>query len=207
MQYIELKNKLSEYLVFSLQDIKKLDERFYSSRLVDWQKKGYIKKIRRGYYIFADQPLNESILFYIANNIYSPSYISFEMALSYYHLIPESVYGLTSATTNKVKRFKTDLGVFIYSHLRPELMFGYELLSLGGVTFKVAEIEKALLDFFYINKHLKTEADFFELRINEDELKIKLDYEKLMRYLQSFHNSILERRIKKFLKYIKYAEH
>ncbi len=205
MQYIELKEKLSKYTVFSLQDIKKIDESFYRSRLNEWQGKGYIKKIRRGYYMFADQSLNESVLFSIANKIYSPSYISFEMALSYYGLIPESVYGITSATANKTKRFKAEIGEFIYSHLKSELMFGYKIELLGGISFKMAEIEKAVLDFFYINPPIKTEADFFELRINEAEFKAKVNSEKLVKYLNSFNNKSLASRIKKFLKYINYA--
>lgn len=205
MQYIELKDKLNEYIVFSLQDINKLDEGFYHSRLNDWQNKGYIKKIRRGYYMFTDQELNESVLFCVANKIYSPSYISLEMALSYYNLIPESVYGLTSVTSNKTKKFKTGIGEFIYSHFKSELLFGYSLVSIGGASYKIAEFEKAILDFFYINTNLKTEADYFELRINQEEFKTRLDYEKLIKYLSLFNNKSLEKRIKKFLKFMHYV--
>jgi predicted transcriptional regulator of viral defense system len=206
MQYIELKSKLNDFQVFSLQDIKKLDGAFHRRRLNEWQDKGYIKKIRRGYYMFADQNLNEAVLFNIANKIYSPSYISFEMALSIYSLIPESVYGITSATTNKTNRFKAEIGEFMYHHLKPELMFGYELITIGGVTYKMAEIEKTVLDYFYINAHLKTDADFFELRFNADEFKAKADYAKFMKYLSAFNNKSLERRIKKFFKHINYAD-
>lgn len=205
MQYIKLKEALNEYVVFSLQDIKKVDASFYRSRLNDWQDKGYIKKIRRGYYMFADQVLNESVLFYVANKIYTPSYISFEMALSNYGLIPESVYGITSATSNKTNCFKTKIGEFFYNHLKPELIFGYELVTLGGISYKMADIEKSILDYFYINSHLKTDADISELRINEEEFKAKVNYKKMMKYLKFFKNKSLERRIKKLLKYINYA--
>jgi predicted transcriptional regulator of viral defense system len=205
MQYIELRDKLKEYVVFSSQDIKKVDASFYRSRLNEWQSKGYIRKIRRGYYMFADQNSNEPVLFRIANKIYAPSYISFEMALSNYGLIPESVYGITSATSNKTKRFRTEIGEFIYSHLKPELMFGYELITLGGTSYKMAEIEKTILDYFYINSHLQTEDDFSELRINEEEFMARVNGEKLMKYLDLFHNKSMERRIKKFLKHINYV--
>lgn len=207
MQYIELKEKLGGYAVFSLQDIKKVDKTFYRSRLNEWQNKGYIRKLRRGYYIFADQILNEAVLFSIANKIYAPSYISLEMALSYYGLIPESVYGITSAATNKTNHFKTEVGEFIYRRLKPQLMFGYQIISVGEVSFKIAEMEKAILDFFYINAHLQNEADFAELRINVEEVRTKLDGEKIIKYLSSFNNKSLERRINKFLKYINYADY
>ena len=39
----------------------------------------------------------------VADAIYSPSYLSFDYALSYYGLIPEMVYIYTSATFNKKK--------------------------------------------------------------------------------------------------------
>lgn len=39
-----------------------------------------------------------------AGSIYDPSHISFEFALSYYGLIPEAVYTVTSATFEKRKR-------------------------------------------------------------------------------------------------------
>jgi len=128
MHYNELKAKFSDFIVFSLNDIKK-EDLFFSRYLLNvWQKKKYIKKIRRGYYIFSDLKINEKVLFLIANKIYSPSYVSLEMALSYYNLIPESVYGITSVTSEKTNHFKNDLGEFIYRHIKPELMFGYNTI-------------------------------------------------------------------------------
>ena len=43
---------------------------------------------------------------YVANAIYGPSYISFDTALSYWGMIPEAVYSVTSATTQKLKKKK-----------------------------------------------------------------------------------------------------
>ncbi|MCG2758861.1 MAG: hypothetical protein L6263_10560, partial [Desulfobacteraceae bacterium] len=110
MRYNDFREALNAYTVFSVNDIRKVESRFNVRRLVEWQGKGYIKKIIRGYYIFANLELDENVLFEIANRIYSPSYISFEMALSYYQIIPERVYGLTSATSRKTMAFKTKVG-------------------------------------------------------------------------------------------------
>ena len=89
MKYIEFKNKLKNLIIFSTIDIRKVDSSInFLRRIYEWQHKGYIKKVIKGYYIFSDTELNELSLFFIANKIYKPSYISFEMALSYYHLIP-----------------------------------------------------------------------------------------------------------------------
>ncbi len=203
MRFIEFKKNLENFIVFSLNDIRKIKIDFDLRRLNEWQNKGYIKMIRRGYYVFSDLNLNESTLLLIANKIYLPSYISFEMAFSYYSLIPEAVYGITSATSKKTNRFKADFGEFIYHHIKPELMFGYKLVKYQNHNFKIAEIEKALLDYFYINSHLKTENDFIEMRFNAGEFRKQTNTERLQRYLVVFNNKSMEKRIKRFLKYIK----
>jgi len=203
MQYNELREQLKGFLVFSLNDIRKIEPRFHRPRLSEWQGKGYIKKLRRGYYIFADAELNEKALFLIANRLYAPSYVSFEMAFSYYNLIPESVYGITSATTRKTNSFKTTAGEFFYRCVKPSLMFGYKLVNYQNQNFKIAEIEKALLDYFYINPHFASEADFFELRFNGKEFLAKADTAKFNNYLAAFDNNRLSSRVKKFLDFIR----
>ena len=115
-------------------------------------KKNYIKKIRQGFYIFSDLEINEPTLFIIANHLYQPSYLSLEMALALYGLIPEAVYGVTSVTSLKTKSFKTAISNFIYQHIKPELLFGYELREYGGQNYQIAEIEKAVLDFFTLTQ-------------------------------------------------------
>lgn len=127
------------------------------------------------------------------------------MALSHYGLIPEAVYGITSATSEKTNRFKTNFGEFTYRHIKPELMFGYKLIEYGNHHLKFAEMEKAVLDYFYLNSHLDTDNDFAGMRFNAEEFKEKADSKKLNDYLSAFGNKLLEKRVKKFLKYINYA--
>jgi len=203
MTYNELKEQLNNFVVFTLNDIRKIEPRFYRSRLNEWQSKGYIKKLRRGHYLFSDIKLDEQALFLIANKLYFPSYISFEMAFSYYGLIPESVYGITSATTKKTNNFKSPVGEFIYHKIRPSLMFGYRLESYQNQNYKIAEIEKAVLDYLYINPQLETEADLFELRFNSGEFQAKADMPKLNQYLVAFKNKSLSKRVEIFLQFIK----
>ena len=202
MQYIEIKDNLKGFIVISANDISKVDPDFHKQRLSEWQKKGYIKKITKGYYIFSDLEINESVLFIIANKIFDPSYISLEMALSYHGLIPESVYGITSVTSRKTYKFASSIGQFNYRRIKPELMFGYQLVKYQNHNFKIAEIEKAILDYFYINSKLNTEGKFEELRINKDTFQEKVDVEKLGKYLSQFNNKALEKRVNQFIKYI-----
>jgi predicted transcriptional regulator of viral defense system len=202
MTYLAFKENLRNLIVFNLNDIRKIDAVFDLRRLSEWQDKGYIKMVRRGHYVFADLTINEENLFLIANKIYSPSYISMEMALSYYNLIPEAVYGITSVSTRKTNDFRTELGEFSYRHIKPALMFGYKLISHKDYNIKVAEMEKAILDFFYINPHLEKENDFAGLRFNSDEFDAQADKNKIKNYLAAFSNKKLEKRFNIFLKYI-----
>ena len=205
MHYIELKETLKDFTIFSLNDIKKIDSRFFRSRLNEWQDKGYIKKIIKGCYIFSDLKLNENVLFEIANRIYSPSYISFEMAFSYYRLIPESVYEITSASTRRTYKFKTPIAEFSYRTISPRLFFGYNLVKYNNKYFKFASIEKAILDYFYINSNLTKNDNFESLRINKDMFFEQINEKKLHRYLEIFDKNSLTRRIKSFWEFIEHA--
>jgi predicted transcriptional regulator of viral defense system len=147
MQYLELREELKDFAVVTVNDIRKIEPDFYLARLNEWQKKGYIKKLRRGYYMFADAVLNEEMLFLIANKLYSPSYISFEIALSHYGLIPEGVYLITSASSKKTARFKTPISEFAYRRIKRTIFYGYKIEQHKGQGYKIAEMEKAILDY------------------------------------------------------------
>jgi len=205
MKFLELKSELNDFTIFSLNEIRNIEPDFYRRRLNEWQDKDYIKKIIRGYYIFSDLKLSEEILFKIANRIYSPSYVSLESALSYYHLIPESVYGITSISTRKTYHFRTSIGEFIYRSLKPSLFFGYDLIKFHEKYSKMASIEKALLDYFYLHSDIETEQDFESLRINKEMFFEKMNEEKLMNFLEKFNQKKLTGRINHFWSYIKNA--
>lgn len=202
MQYLDLKTQLKDFPVFSIKDIEKMDLSFHKQRLSEWQKKDYVKKICKGFYIFSDLQINEPTLFTIANRVYEPSYISLEMALSIYGIIPEAVYGITSVTSQKTKNLKSPVGDFIYRHIQPELMFGYELREHDGHRYQVAEIEKAILDYLYFNSKINDNESFEGMRFNISELKEKINMEKFNKYLEAFHSKALEKRAKKFLQFI-----
>ena len=205
MKFLELKSEFKDFTIFSLNEIRNIEPDFYRRRLNEWQDKDYIKKIIRGYYIFSDLKLSEEILFKIANRIYSPSYVSLESALSYYHLIPESVYEITSISTRKTYHFRTSIGEFIYRSLKPSLFFGYDLIKFHEKYSKMASIEKALLDYFYLHSDIETEQDFESLRINKEMFFEKMNEEKLMNFLEKFNQKKLTGRINHFWSYIKNA--
>ncbi len=202
MKFLEFRDALKTFTLFSVNEIKKVDPNFHRRRLNEWQEKGYIKKIIRGYYIFSDFALNENGLFEIANRIHSPSYVSLEMALSYYRLIPESVYAITSASTRKPYTYTTLIGEFRYRKIKPSLYFGYDLVNYDNKRFKIASIEKTILDYFYLNPHI---ADFSTLRINSESFWEQLDENKLYTYLEKFSQKRLTKTINLFMEVMKNA--
>jgi predicted transcriptional regulator of viral defense system len=62
--------------------------------------------------------------------------------------------------------------------------------------FLIAEKEKAMLDFLYINDFYKDEPDISAIRFNEIVLEREIDWDKLDKYLERFNNNALEKRIR-----------
>jgi len=199
MNIIEFQKRFAPYKVFSLRDICKVESDFSYRQLDRWEKKGYLRKVRRGFYVLDDQEMSEPFLFLVANKIYSPSYVSLEKALKHYGLIPEEVFQITSVSTKKTVNFETTIGNFAYRNVRPDLFWGYVLVEFDGQKVMLAEPEKAILDYLYLNPRLKTFEDFVEMRINFDSFCREVDVKKFELYLSYFGNKTLEKRAKIFL--------
>ncbi len=171
------------------------------NQIARWQKKGLIVKLRRGVYVLNenDRKIDPEKPF-IANQLYTPSYVSLEYALSFYELIPEMVSDVTSITTKKTASFENKLGKFIYQHIRPRAFRGFKLAKVAsGASYFLAEPEKAIVDFIYLNLHLfkPGDRDIFEQSYrfqNLEILKLKkikemarlFDNHKLLKVMQTF---------------------
>ncbi|MBA3051576.1 MAG: hypothetical protein ABII20_06725 [Candidatus Omnitrophota bacterium] len=162
----------------------------------DWLKKGYLIQLKKGTYIFSDEyrKINPSISF-IANFLYSPSYLSLEYALSFYGLIPEKVTVITSVSARKTKTIKNRMGRFEYNSIKKELFFGFKKSGTDGQNFFIAEPEKALLDFFYLRTEFKgSEAELKSLRLQNSEI---VDQQRLGLYSLKYNKRV--RKISKAL--------
>lgn len=112
-------------------------------------KQQQLQQVRRGLYV-AGPKLNIKLPepFLIANHLYGPSYVSLEAALSYWGLIPERVFEISSATINISKTFNTTVGRFSYRYIPlPYYSFGIKQVELTNrQTILMASKEKALCD-------------------------------------------------------------
>ncbi len=116
---------------------------------------GTLLHLRRGLYaisaLFRRQPYH---LFEIASHLYSPSYISFESALSYHGWIPEAVPIVTSATPRRKSEFDTVLGIFRYLHVPQVDAFSCvsRIEAENNAVFFMASPWKAIVDYVYTFK-------------------------------------------------------
>lgn len=145
-------------------------------------KQGVLIRLKKGLYTFGGLYQDGSVdNIAIANRLYTPSYVSFDYALSYYGLIPERVYELTSATLHTKKVFETSLGRFSYRPIPLEVYaLGVDWLydERNGGKF-IATPEKALCD--------KIRADRGIGRLKQEKMReyllydLRIDYEALLK--------------------------
>ena len=141
------------------------------------KKEGLIQTLKRGLYLHKSPFINTNISKeIIANTLLSPSYISFDYALYFYGLIPESVYDVTSATTKRSKSFKTDIGVFSFKEIPKELyQIGLKIESTKNGNFIIASKEKALCDKVYYTKNIQITSKKSMIEFLQDDLRIDMD--------------------------------
>lgn len=200
MKYIDFNNAFKNRPLVDVREVKQIFPDFESRRFYEWQKKGYIKKISKLFYVFSDRRIDEAENNFIANKLLEPSYISIESALRYYNLIPEIVFLTTSVTTRRTKLLKSPIGDFQYRKVKEKLFFGYRIINAGQIAYKIADPEKALLDLLYLRSDIKNENDIFELRINKEVYREVVDQNKLRRYLEAFSSRVLSKKIDKLIK-------
>lgn len=202
VSYQQFQKELHPFQVFSIKDAQKVFPSFDSKRLVEWQKKDYIKKIINKWYIFSDIQLRDELYYRISNCIYQPSYVSLESALSYYQVIPEAVYNHQAVSTRKTITYNTHLGTYNYRTIQPDIYFGYTIFRFNELPILMAEPEKALLDLLHLNARLNSWEDISSLRLNVAELRTLIKEEKLMVYADIYKSKALDKRIKLIRKLI-----
>lgn len=136
--------------------------------------------IKRGLYIAgAKMDLTTPEPFLIANHLRGPSYVSLESAFSYWNMIPERVYEISSVTIKTSKLYKTPVGRFSYQHLKiPYYSYGIKNIEYSPKqSMLVASPEKALCDKIVLTpkidlRSIKQTREFLmeDLRIDREVL-------------------------------------
>lgn len=142
-------------------------------QLSRWVRAGKLERIRREWYLI-ERPwrVREVPLAYIATQIVQPSYLSLEWALEFHGLIPDAVENPTCATTDRPRTIQALGRSFLYHHLQPDLLTGFEEIIVNGWPVPVASAEKSLFDmiYFHVRRNRFSSAWLAEIRLqNLDE--------------------------------------
>lgn len=152
-----------------------------NDKISELLKSGELLSVRRGLYITGpelDLPSPEPFL--IANHLRGPSYVTLESALSYWNMIPERVYEISSVTIKTSKVYNTPAGRYSYQQLKtPYYSYGIKNVAFSPKqNILIASPEKALCDKVVLTRNInlrskkQTRAFLLEdLRIDTDVLK------------------------------------
>ena len=196
MNFYQFKQQLFDLACFNINQVYAWQPDFNHTNLTRWLKKGYLVRLRQGYFAFPEYKNKLDYARYFANRIYRPSYISLHTALSFYGIIPEEVTQFTSVTSLKTTLFNNEFGQYSYKSLKEELMFGYEPKPIAdGRTVLLATPEKALLDLLYLNPFYNSEQEMLELRLDEDFMLDEFSKELFIDYCIRFQNKELDKRV------------
>ena len=155
-----------------LEDILSTEVNNVNAKISYMVKKGELIRLKKGVYTFGEEYQTNPIdMISVSNILYAPSYVSFDYALSYYGLIPERVYEITSATMRMKKEFHTPIGRFTYK-IVPLQAYAlgvdwiYDNINGGKL---IATVEKALCD--------KIRSDRGIGRLSQQKLEVYLEHD------------------------------
>lgn len=159
--------------------------------ILRWKEQGKLAALRRGLYEFTYPDDFHIPDFFIANCLYEPSYISLETALSNYSIIPEVSMAAASITAKPTRRFRNKHGFFVYRSVKPSAYTGYIIQRQAGFDIRIAEPEKALVDYLYFKTYRGRKIDFAQERLDKGVIR-RLNRKKLAQYAKLYNLSLKE---------------
>jgi predicted transcriptional regulator of viral defense system len=159
-----------------------LQETVARNALRRYEARGLVEHISNKVYI---NRLNQQFSPRDLVNVLRPdSYISLESALVERGVISQSPAVLTCVTTGFPKIFRSRSVTVVYRKISKELYWGFEDESTRYNKYRIAEPEKALLDWIYLSRQegLPTPLDEINLRF--------LDHKKLSNYAARFPRTV-----------------
>lgn len=139
---------------------------------------GWLRRIKQGLYLIVDslsaRSQNDTSLYIIANSLVSDSYVSLSYALNYYQMFDQYDRTITSITIKNSKKYNFDNHTYKYSKVKKDIYFGFVEKRENNKIIKIAEAEKALIDYLYLDKSFGSASLVFE-KIRDHHLELDLD--------------------------------
>lgn len=177
MNLYEIKKRLenTNLPVFTTRDIARFANLEYKqaivyiSRMVE---KDILKHISKGVYALDDDP------FAVASFLFPNSYISFNSALYIHKVINQVPFEVQVVTPVRTNRKLQGISFVCFPK---EKIFGFGKIRYKNTWIYVADLEKAIVDIVYKNKHI--DLDLIE----------KADSKKLQEYARKMGDSVVRR--------------
>lgn len=196
MNFLEFRTQMFSLACFNVNQVYAWQPDFSRNNLVRWTNQRLIVRLRQGYYTFPEYLGKTDYLYFFANRIYLPSYISLHTALASYGIIPEIVTQVTSVTSLKTASFMNPAGTFTYKSVREDMMFGYITRAMTDEhTILFATPEKALADLLYLYPFYKSANEMKELRLDLYFMQTELNRDLLLEYTLRIKSKALDKRI------------
>lgn len=143
-----------------------------------------IERLVKGKYILSNSNISD---FEKAGMILSPSYVSLESALTFYGILPQFTYSVTSVTTQKARKYQIGGKEYEYAKIQKAFFSDY----IKKDNFLIATPEKALIDLIYLASKRLRKIEFSDLDlsiINWDlfnKLRVSINYKPFQNYIES----------------------
>lgn len=201
--------------IFSTEDVlalKQTSPQSVWSVLSRLSHKGWIRRLRRSTYMIV--PLEAGVnrawaedSFKLAHKLFSPCYVAYRSALSYWQLT-EQVPNITTVAVLRRQKLPQSPAIrrqFRLVSLAPHKFFGFTAVWRDNVKVNISDVEKTILDCLEKPRYAggMDQALHALLQARKD----GFDIEKLETYLQQFRNNTLLKRVGFLLDYLGALDH
>ena len=145
-------------------------------------KRGLLSRISNGVYL--NKLVRDASATDFVNILNPNSYVSLESALNHWGLSTQSPVSLTCVTTGKPKKYRTPEFAITLRSISEHLFWGFVEKQTRYSKYRIAEPEKALLDWIYL-----TLQNGLTLHLDEIELQ-SLDKQKLVKYATKYPGTV-----------------
>lgn len=146
-------------------------------------KRGWLIRVKKGLYVVISDltslSSNNISLLRISNALNNNSYISLSSALQYYGLVDQLLQSVEAVTNARARQYRFQDFTFAFSKVQDDFYFGFSEKRVEGKLVKIADLEKAVLDYLYLKK------DTYSLNLLWEKLTEhtdEFDFKKLQEY-------------------------
>jgi predicted transcriptional regulator of viral defense system len=145
-------------------------------------KRGLLSRVSNGVYL--NKLVRDASATDFLHVLHPSSYVSLESALNHWGLSTQSPVSLTCVTTGKPREYRTPEFAITLRSISEHLFWGFIEKQTRYAKYRIAEAEKALLDWVYLTLQsgLTPHLDEIEVR--------SLDKQKLVKYATKYPGTV-----------------